>query len=312
MEDTGERFISSVEHAQISYEHWHRYMYASTYVAGKRVLDIACGDGYGSDYLAQSAAHVTGVDISEEAVTYAKDRYKRSNLEYLVGSAAAIPIEGEHLFDVIVSYETIEHIPEEDQVRFLAEAKRLLTPEGVLIISTPDKKYYTDIAAHHNEFHIREFYEEEFRSFLEKAFTHVAFLGQKVIAGSHIWDTRGTKAEKINERFIGVKKDGGFGEESKNREQVYFIAICSQEEQSVEDSVLIDVSSALLKEKERAISEPHKRLHEAQLRIVELDALNNKLQGGRVAELEREIAEMKQSKFWKLRDKYMQIKQLIR
>src|SRR4051794_18361537 len=91
----------------ISYEHWHRYRYAAAFVAGKAVLDVASGEGYGSAFLARHAASVVGVDLDPEAVRHAQQHYPSPNLSFLSGSAGAIPIAGAHLFDVVVSFETI-------------------------------------------------------------------------------------------------------------------------------------------------------------------------------------------------------------
>jgi ubiquinone/menaquinone biosynthesis C-methylase UbiE len=261
MENTGERFLANIESAVVSYEHWHRYMYASNFVYGKKVLDIASGEGYGSYYLSKNATSVTGVDISEDAVLHAQKTYKKNNLEYKIGSAAKIPIEGEHIFDVIVSFETIEHITEPDQNSFMREVKRLLKPEGTLIISTPDKKYYTDMPGICNEFHLREFYEDEFRGFLEKDFSYVSFLGQKVTAGSYIWDTSlESHLSQTETHLIGLEKGKGFVKAKKNNEQVYFVAICSQKPHEVHESVLIDTSSVLLTELEQKIDQLTKKI----------------------------------------------------
>src|SRR4051812_40106490 len=119
MEFTGERYLPELDMPEISYEHWHRYLYASQFVAGKTVLDVASGEGFGSDLLAQTASSVVGVHIDQVSVTYASSRYVRDNLRFLQGTAEAIPISGEHLFDVVVSFETIEHLGSTEQVAFM-------------------------------------------------------------------------------------------------------------------------------------------------------------------------------------------------
>jgi ubiquinone/menaquinone biosynthesis C-methylase UbiE len=87
MEFTGERYVPELDSPEISYEHWHRYLYASQFVAGKTVLDVASGEGFGSDLLAQTAGDVVGVDIDEASVAHASSRYVRDNLEFLHGAA---------------------------------------------------------------------------------------------------------------------------------------------------------------------------------------------------------------------------------
>lgn len=112
MKFTGERFVPEV-HGSIQLEHLHRYILACKAVAGKSVLDIASGEGYGSAMLARTALKVTGVDISQEAVSHAQARYQIENLDFCLGSCSAIPLEDASV-DVVVSFETIEHHDEHE------------------------------------------------------------------------------------------------------------------------------------------------------------------------------------------------------
>jgi len=86
LEWTGERYLPFVDTkilgAEIHYEHLHRYYFASKFVEGKRVLDLACGEGYGSYILSKSAEHVVGVDIDELTIKHASCKYIRDNLEF--------------------------------------------------------------------------------------------------------------------------------------------------------------------------------------------------------------------------------------
>lgn len=122
MEFTGERFVPQCQ-GEIAAEHYHRYFFASGFVAGKRVLDIASGEGYGTHILAQSAAHVTGVDISPEAVANATQKYAGDRIAFLQGSAATIPLP-DAAVDVVVSFETLEHLSEQEDM--LSEIRRVL------------------------------------------------------------------------------------------------------------------------------------------------------------------------------------------
>jgi GT2 family glycosyltransferase/2-polyprenyl-3-methyl-5-hydroxy-6-metoxy-1,4-benzoquinol methylase len=175
MEFTGERFVPLNELMQdeIAFEHLHRYHAAKELVKGKVVLDIACGEGYGSDILSMNAERVIGVDIDADTIEHAKNKYIKNNLQFLTGSTDNIPV-AENSVDIVVSYETIEHINEESQTKFLDEIKRVLKDDGILIISTPDKTNYTDRYAHKNEFHLKEFEKEEFVSFLSNYFNHTS------------------------------------------------------------------------------------------------------------------------------------------
>ena len=108
-EFTGERFIPGHAEDEISLEHHHRYLITQAICEGKTVLDIACGDGYGSSILAKVAADVHGVDIDEASIESAELRYPTVN--FRVGDAAKLPFS-DGQFDVAVSFETLEHVPD--------------------------------------------------------------------------------------------------------------------------------------------------------------------------------------------------------
>lgn len=182
MEFTGERFMPDFP-SDWGSEHLHRYLLASELCVGKKVLDVASGEGYGSALLADAALHVTGVDISNEAVAFAQKKYLKSNLVYLQGSATALPFESK-TFDIVVSFETIEHLTEQESM--MDELARVLRPDGLLIISSPDKLEYTDIPQHENEFHVKELYKKEFETLIDARFSHYQLYGQRLDYGSLI------------------------------------------------------------------------------------------------------------------------------
>ena len=180
---TGERYVPEVT-GQVAVEHLHRYLLASELVAGKRVLDIACGEGYGSAALARTASSVVGVDVAAEAVRHAASKYRSERLSFLHGSCLEIPLPSSS-FDVVVSFETIEHVSEHDRV--MSEFKRVLRPGGLLVISSPDKREYSDIPAYRNPFHVRELYRDEFQALLLKYFANAEMLGQRMVYGSAVF-----------------------------------------------------------------------------------------------------------------------------
>ena len=164
LEESGERFHPGTGTPENAYEHWHRYLWARELCRGKRVLDVASGEGYGSFLLAGVARSVVGVDLSAPAVEHARQRYPAENLEFLVGRAEALPDQPPASFDVVVSFETIEHLGEAAQGRFLDEVRRVLAPGGLFVVSTPDKENYAGELHEENEFHEREFTADEFRA----------------------------------------------------------------------------------------------------------------------------------------------------
>lgn len=141
-------------------DHLARYEFAKQYTQSKIVLDIACGDGYGSSLLAETATKVTGVDISEETINQARKKYTNVNLNFAASDALRFFENSSELFDVIVSFETIEHIAE---YKILVRQMRAhLTPGGYLILSTPNKQFSDWIAGDtFNPYHVKEFYPKE-------------------------------------------------------------------------------------------------------------------------------------------------------
>ncbi|BAU26503.1 GT2 family glycosyltransferase [Aneurinibacillus soli] len=170
MKFTGERFIPDMlDNHELEVEHMQRYMSVLPVIKDKVVLDAACGEGYGSSMMAEYADRVYGIDSSEEVIEHATSKYSRGNLFFQTASIEAIPL-ADNSVDVVVSFETIEHVKQDIQHTFLTEVKRVLKEDGVFIISTPDKRVYSDIPGYKNEFHVREFYQDEFESFLKRYF----------------------------------------------------------------------------------------------------------------------------------------------
>ena len=222
LEFTGERFVPEVEAdiaGDITTEHLHRYLIARELASGKVVLDIACGEGYGSAMLAGVGSRVIGVDISEEAVAHARSKYANENLEFLEGRADEIPLP-EGSVDLVVSFETIEH--HDKHAEMIAEIHRVLRPEGLLIISSPDKREYSDVPGYSNPFHVKELYLEEFTALLGQYFRNVAILGQRLCYGSVI------ASDQADEAFSSfVAQDGAFTREGGIPRPVYFVAVAA-------------------------------------------------------------------------------------
>jgi SAM-dependent methyltransferase len=150
--------------------HLARYEFAKAFVNGKSVLDVACGSGYGSAILKQAgAAKVIGIDISGEAIEYAKMHFHDDGIEFVIGDAENLsPYRG---IEVIISFEPVEHLQRPDT--FLEEIALVLAPHGTLIISTPHRESDMTLSKFPNPFHLREWTLEEFKKLLSKHF-HIA------------------------------------------------------------------------------------------------------------------------------------------
>lgn len=179
---TGERLLTGY-FDRFTIEHLHRYGLACRLAHNKKVLDIASGDGYGSNLLASIAHSVVGVDIDSFVIEHAKNKYPKSNLRFVTGSADAIPVESATI-DLVVSFETLEHHDKHEQM--YAEIKRVLRPDGVLIISTPDRRFCSDATDHRNAYHVKELYFEEFLELNQRHFKNLNIYSQKTVFGSLI------------------------------------------------------------------------------------------------------------------------------
>lgn len=180
---TGERLVTEITNEDTIY-HLHRYAISNDYVTGRIVIDIASGEGYGANLAAKKAKHVYGIDISEEAVAFAAEKYRATaNLSFMPGSVEAIPLES-HIADVVISFETLEHTDKHHEM--MREIKRVLKPGGILIISSPDKAYYSDMFNRTNTFHVKELYFKEFKQLLNEYFKISFFYHQTFLTGSFI------------------------------------------------------------------------------------------------------------------------------
>jgi SAM-dependent methyltransferase len=291
---TGERFVPWAKEAAVAYEHLHRYMWASTLVRGKRVLDLASGEGYGSNLLAGQAAYVCGVDIDPSAVRHAAEKYAKPNLHFLTGSITAVPLPDSQSFDVIVCFEAIEHIEEHDVL--LSEVKRLLKPDGLFVVSTPNKDTGGEVS---NPFHVKELTFDEFNALLSKHFSSVSYLGQRLHPASSLWSIGRSNGRAIQE-FVVERGDIEFGAIlPEMRVPRYFVGVASNAAAIAQSgSVLLDHSDELtdlLNDKDRDLQETKAAANTAKEWLEEqLNERNQALvrRGAEVEQLNQDVKEL--------------------
>jgi len=215
-EFTGERVIPGQVAPDLWNEHAARYVFAARFAEGRHVLDAGCGSGYGSARLALKAARVVGADISSEALTYARQHYAIGKLHLLQTSCLRLPVPDD-TFDLVVAFEVIEHLV--DWRDFLHEMRRVTKPEGLFIVSTPNKAYYAASrgAAQANPYHVHEFEYDEFRQELLSLFPHVRIALQNH-AGAIVFQP----VDTFTAAATWVESGAG-----KPTEASFFIAVCS-------------------------------------------------------------------------------------
>jgi 2-polyprenyl-3-methyl-5-hydroxy-6-metoxy-1,4-benzoquinol methylase len=172
LEFTGERIVPGKTSEDLFREHEERYVFAGRYVPGRDVLDVACGTGIGTQYLRKAGAlRCSGLDIDPQAIEYARTAYE--GCTFIRGDAAEIELADSSV-DVVVSFETIEHVRE--QRKFLLECKRVLRMNGLLVCSTPNRTTHRWQGS--NPYHVHELTAEEFADLLATYFGKVRLFAQ--------------------------------------------------------------------------------------------------------------------------------------
>ncbi len=244
VEFTGERVIPGQVDADLLNEHLARYAFAARLSRRKQVLDAACGAGYGSAELARTAASVLGIDRSAEAIESARAEYALPNLRFEEADCLALPAADASV-DLVVAFEVIEHL--EDWRGFLLEARRVLTPSGQFIVSTPNKLYYAESrrAAGPNPFHVHEFEFEEFRAALAEVFPHVLLFLENHVEGVVFQPLAAPEAT------AEVRVDASSSDPAESH---FFVAVCALRPQTGAPTfVYVPRSANVLRERERHI-----------------------------------------------------------
>jgi SAM-dependent methyltransferase len=160
-------------------EHLERYTFASQFVKGKIVAELGCGSGYGSQLLAKAGAKkVNAIDIDKDTIAYARKNFPHKNIVYKIAHAENTK-QPAHQFDIVISFETIEHL--EHPEKLIKEARRLLKNHGLFILSTPNRQ----TSFEDNPFHLKEFTLQELDGLLSE-FKIKRFYGQRKVLYSYI------------------------------------------------------------------------------------------------------------------------------
>jgi O-antigen biosynthesis protein len=259
MEFTGERVVPGKVEPDLFNEHLSRYHFARPLVEGRYALDVGCGTGYGAAVLARSAPKVLALDISAEAVAFAKENYPAPNVDFLVSDCRQIALSAQTV-DAAVCFEVIEHLAE--QKTLLEEIRRVLRPDGLLVISTPNRIYYTEERKEINPFHVREFDFEEFLAFLKGSFAHVEMAFQNHVASLYVGDPRQQRPLRSEMEHSAVDLE---------RSSHYFVAVCSNSpgDRSCDPLVYLPASGNLLLDRDRHIRSQNKRIEVLDRRVLD-------------------------------------------
>ena len=285
IEWTGERCVPWTPEVWVAYEHYHRYLWAAALVEGRRVLDLASGEGFGSAILAEAAESVTGVDVDPTTVAHAEANYAAPNLRFQAGSALDLSEFDDGAFEAVVAFELIEHLSEHD--RLLAEIDRVLDPEGVAILSTPDRRVYSEAKDEPNPFHERELTEAEFREVLGARFEHVSLWGQATVNGSRIAALDDGGAGRSRDFVLERTEDGW--RPAAEPSPVYLVAVAAHASgvQPPIESNLADYGLGMVVEKERELVEGRVAVAHAEAAVrraegwrIESEFLHSLIDGG--------------------------------
>jgi SAM-dependent methyltransferase len=254
-------------------------------------LDAGCGAGYGSAELAEVAESVTGIDIAPAALDYARAHYALPNLAFEQASCTKLPY-GDGAFDLVVAFEVIEHL--ENWRDFLQEVRRVLAPAGQLIVSTPNRLYYTESRGRDgaNPFHVHEFDFDEFNRELKQFFPYVTMFLENHVEGVTF---QPHEAGHTVEARVDTAAPGP-------DESHFFLAVCAHRPQIGNPTFLyVPRVANVLRERERHIAKlegelatKDEWLDKAQLDLTEFDREHQKL----LVMFREQKEELEQSNRW--------------
>ena len=202
---TGERVCPDFPDDNFN-NHLRVYEFAAQFVPGRRVLDVGCGTGYGTAFLLNSgAASVRGIDLSPEAIRYAKRKFGRTGAQYEIMDAQAISFDAGS-FDMVFSSENLEHLPKPADC--IAGIRRTLAEGGIFVLGTPNPEMDLDEAGTlENPYHVKEFSFEELQTMLRPHFQTVVIFENSM--ESPFQAGREKKGERIRKGTVGVQNRRG-------------------------------------------------------------------------------------------------------
>lgn len=293
IEFTGERVVPGQVDVDLWNEHLARYAFAARLACGKRVLDAGCGSGYGSAELAATACSVIGLDVSADALGYARQSYRSPNASFIEASCASLPIASQSI-DLVVAFEVIEHVA--DWQAFLQDVQRVLAPGGRLILSTPNKDYYAETRRHTgpNPYHVHEFDFAEFTRELQARFVHVA-----VYLENHVEAIAFQQTDSPPYGTPELLQVGGAADPATAH---FFLAVCSADPQPPPAFLYVPSTANILRERElhidkleidltRLRSEKQELVDMFRAQTAELAEMSAGYEA-KIAELQTELAEM--------------------
>jgi GT2 family glycosyltransferase/SAM-dependent methyltransferase len=263
----------------------HRYFWAATVVTGRRVLDLGSGEGFGASILAAGEeTEVVGIDLDERTVEHAQLNWAGPRTSFKVGNALDLSEFEDGSFGAVVAFEVIEHVDEQERV--LAEVARVLADDGVLIISTPDRRLYSDATGQVNPFHRHELTYEEFSALLGGPFPNIAVWGQRTITGSHL-AALGAPAKELSATEFFIERAGEEWRLASEPAALYLVAMASKGAlpEASSSSVLGDCDLELVRAAERDAADTAKAI------AVERDEGAERERNARVT-MERERSEV--------------------
>jgi len=240
-EFTGERVIPGRVDPNLWNEHVSRYHFAATFVRGGKILDVGCGAGYGTALLARGAERAIGFDIATDAIDYARAHHG-GEAEFLVASADRFPLRT-GIVRTVTAFEVIEHI--EAWPSLIAEAARVLEEDGVFLVSTPNKSYYSETRKESgpNPFHVHEFEYDEFRQSLAAHFPYVQMVGQNR-----------QEAFIFSSESAPNELRGLAGSISASSDAHFYVAVCTRKPLAVLPFAFVPATANLLREREHHIA----------------------------------------------------------